>query len=71
MSTSDATPQVARLSIGEVAQLAGVTTRTVRHYHAIGLLPEPQRDGSWYRRYDASDVVAVVRVVRLRALGMP
>ena len=60
-----------RLTISEVAQLAGVTTRAVRHYHAIGLLPEPARDSSGYRRYGGRDVVALVRVVRLRALGMP
>ena len=63
--------QAGMLSIGEVAQLAGVTTRTLRHYHATGLLPEPTRDSSGYRRYGATDVIAAVRVVRLRALGMP
>lgn len=61
----------AHLSVGEVARLAGVTTRTVRHYHAIGLIPEPPRDSSGYRRYGAREVVALVRIVRLRALGMP
>ena len=60
-----------RLSIGELAGLAGVSPRAVRHYHAIGLLPEPARDGSGYRRYGGKDVVALVRVVRLRAVGMP
>ncbi|WP_375483439.1 MerR family DNA-binding transcriptional regulator [uncultured Jatrophihabitans sp.] len=61
----------AHLSVGEVARLAGVTTRTVRHYHAIGLIPEPARDSAGYRRYGAREVVALVRIVRLRALGMP
>jgi len=60
-----------RLTIGELARLAGVSTRTVRHYHAVGLLPEPERDASGYRRYGAADVIALVRVVRLRAVGMP
>ena len=59
------------LSVGEVARLAGVTTRTVRHYHSIGLIAEPPRDTSGYRRYGAHEVVALVRIVRLRALGMP
>ncbi|HEX3815483.1 MAG TPA: MerR family transcriptional regulator [Mycobacteriales bacterium] len=59
------------LTISEVARLAGITPRAIRHYHSTGLLAEPSRDGSGYRRYDASDVVAVVRVARLRALGMP
>jgi DNA-binding transcriptional MerR regulator len=60
-----------RLSISEVARLAGITPRAVRHYHSIGLLPEPARDSSGYRRYTGKDVIALVRVVRLRALGMP
>jgi DNA-binding transcriptional MerR regulator len=59
------------LSIKEVADLAGVTTRAVRHYHSIGLLPEPPRDRSGYRRYGGKDVIALVRITRLRALGMP
>jgi DNA-binding transcriptional MerR regulator len=59
------------LTIGDVAQLAGITPRAIRHYHAMGLLPEPARDPSGYRRYDAESVVAVVRVARLRAVGMP
>ena len=41
------------LTIGQLAAYAGVTVRAVRHYHAKGLLPEPQRDHSGYRRYDA------------------
>lgn len=60
-----------QLSISEVARLAGVSPRAVRHYHAIGLLPEPARDSSGYRRYAGRDVIALVRVVRLRAVGMP
>src|SRR5690348_13886692 len=59
------------LSIGEAARLAGVTPRAVRHYHAVGLLPEPARDSSGYRRYDARNLIALVRVTRLRALGVP
>ena len=49
----------AMLTIGQLAAYAGVTVRTVRHYHAKGLLPEPARDHSGYRRYDAAAVVAL------------
>ena len=59
------------LAIGEIARLAGVTSRAVRHYHATGLLPEPGRDSPGYRRYQAADLVTLVRIARLRALGMP
>jgi len=43
------------LTIGEVAQRAGVATSTIRYYERIGLLPEPART-SGQRRYD-SDVL--------------
>ena len=58
------------LRIGELAALAGVTTRTVRHYHAVGLLKEPPRDGSGYRRYNAEDLSRLCEVRELRALDM-
>src|SRR4051794_41704655 len=54
------------LTIGQLASHAGVTIRAVRHYHQIGLLPEPERDASGYRTYDA---VAVVRLIRIRTLA--
>lgn len=60
-----------RLSVKEVAELAGVTPRTVRYYHSIGLLAEPARDSSGYRRYGGKEVVELVRIVRLRSVGMP
>lgn len=58
------------LSVKAVADLAGVSARTVRFYHSIGLVPEPPRDSSGYRRYGGREVVALVRATRLRALGM-
>jgi DNA-binding transcriptional MerR regulator len=54
------------LTIGQLASYAGVTIRAVRHYHQIGLLPEPRRDASGYRTYDA---VAAVRLIRIRTLA--
>lgn len=59
------------LTIGEVASYAGVTVRAVRHYHAKGLLPEPERDHSGYRRYDAAAVVELIRIRTLAAAGVP
>ena len=37
--------------IGEVAERAGVTTKTVRYYEQLGILPEPERTASGYRTY--------------------
>ncbi|MEV6325947.1 MerR family transcriptional regulator [Nocardia sp. NPDC051787] len=59
------------LTIGEVASYAGVTVRAVRHYHAKGLLPEPERDHSGYRRYDAATVVELIRIRTLAEAGVP
>src|SRR3954447_19225761 len=60
-----------QLSIGELARCAGVTSRAVRHYHATGLLPEPARDASGYRRYGPGDLARLLHICRLRALGVP
>ncbi|NBH08597.1 MerR family transcriptional regulator [Amycolatopsis sp. SID8362] len=59
------------LTIGELASYAGVTVRAVRHYHAKGLLPEPERDRSGYRRYDAAAVVELIRIRTLAEAGVP
>ena len=59
------------LTIGELATYAGVTVRTVRHYHQVGLLPEPERDASGYRRYGATAVVQLIRIRTLADAGVP
>ncbi|WP_328610073.1 MerR family transcriptional regulator [Amycolatopsis sp. NBC_00345] len=59
------------VTIGELASYAGVTVRAVRHYHAKGLLPEPERDHSGYRRYDAAAVVELVKIRALAEAGVP
>ncbi len=58
------------LRIGELADLAGVSTRTVRHYHHIGLLAEPERLANGYRSYGLAHVVALLRIRRLAELGL-
>lgn len=59
------------LTIGELASYAGVTVRAVRHYHAKGLLPEPERDHSGYRRYGADTVVDLIKIRTLAEAGVP
>ncbi|MFF1557100.1 MerR family transcriptional regulator [Streptomyces sp. NPDC058279] len=58
------------MRIGEIAALVGVTTRAVRHYHHIGLLPEPARRANGYRAYTVRDAVLLARVRRLTELGL-
>ncbi|MCP2167775.1 MerR family transcriptional regulator [Goodfellowiella coeruleoviolacea] len=59
------------LTIGELASYAGVTVRAVRHYHAKGLLPEPERDHAGYRRYPAGAVIELIRIRTLAEAGVP
>ena len=59
------------LTIGQLASYAGVTIATVRHYHKVGLLPEPPRDHSGYRSYDAEAVVRLIRIRVLASAGVP
>ena len=59
------------LTISRLAASAGVTVRTVRHYHHVGLLPEPERDASGYRRYGAQTVVDLIRIRTLADAGVP
>lgn len=59
------------LTISQLAAYAGVTVRAVRHYHAKGLLPEPERDRSGYRSYAAGDVVRLIRIRTLAEAGVP
>ncbi|MBQ0985015.1 MerR family transcriptional regulator [Streptomyces sp. F63] len=58
------------MRIGELAALAGVSTRTVRHYHHLGLLPEPVRRANGYRVYTLRDAVRLARIRRLTELGL-
>lgn len=58
------------LRIGEVAKIAGVSARAVRHYHHAGVLPEPARKGNGYRLYGLVDVLRLLRVRRLVDLGL-
>nr|BFD95041.1 MerR family transcriptional regulator [Kitasatospora sp. Xyl93] len=59
------------LTISQLASTAGVTVRTVRHYHQVGLLPEPERDASGYRRYSAQAAVDLIRIRTLADAGVP
>ncbi|MFF0488097.1 MerR family transcriptional regulator [Nocardia sp. NPDC003482] len=59
------------ITIGQLAAYAGVTIKTIRHYHERGLLPEPERDASGYRRYGAAEAVTLVKIRTLAEAGVP
>jgi DNA-binding transcriptional MerR regulator len=56
--------------IGEVAELTGLTRRALRHYDELGLLVPSARTGSDYRVYDAGDLLRLLQVQNLKALGL-
>lgn len=55
----------------ELAQMAGVTVRTLRHYHKMGLLPEPPRRENGYREYPTAAAARLMRIKNLTSLGFP
>lgn len=59
------------LTIGQVAAFAGVTVKTVRHYHRLGLVQEPLRDSLGYRRYGSADLLRLAQVRTLAEAGVP
>ena len=59
------------MNVGEVAELAGVTVRTLHHYDRIGLLSPSDRTAAGYRHYTPSDLDRLHQVLVYRELGFP
>lgn len=57
-------------STQQLADLAGTTVKTVRHYHQVGLLDEPERAGNGYKQYQTSHLVRLLQVKRMSDLGI-
>jgi DNA-binding transcriptional MerR regulator len=57
-------------SIQDIARLAGTTSRTLRHYDDIGLLPPSRIGANGYRYYDRGTLVRLQRILLLRDLGL-
>jgi len=62
-------PQNSDLSRGALAKRSGVNGETIRYYEKIGLMPEPKRNASDYRVYQAPDLQRLLFVRRCRELG--
>jgi DNA-binding transcriptional MerR regulator len=56
-------------STRQLAELAGTSLRAVRHYHDVGLLPEPERRANGYKQYGVAHLVRLLRIKRLVDLG--
>ncbi len=57
-------------SIQHIAELTGVTSRTLRHYDSIGLLTPARVASNGYRYYDERSLVRLQRILLLRELGL-
>jgi MerR family transcriptional regulator, thiopeptide resistance regulator len=58
------------LTVGAVARMAGITVRTLHHYHDIGLLTPSGRSDAGYRRYADADIERLQRILFFRELGL-
>ncbi|MFH8614667.1 MerR family transcriptional regulator [Streptomyces sp. NPDC017979] len=59
-----------RVKIGDAAAFAGSTPRAIRHYHEIGLLPEPERGGDGRRRYGYEDMIRLLWIRKTADAGI-
>ncbi|UCM87777.1 MerR family transcriptional regulator [Streptomyces marincola] len=59
-----------RVTIGDAAAFVGSTPRAIRHYHEIGLLPEPERGGDGRRRYGYEDMIRLLWIRRMADAGI-
>ena len=60
---------VATHSVGKIAELAGVSVRTLHHYDEIGLLSPGSRTAVGYRRYSEGDMERLQQILFYRELG--
>ncbi|MET9295761.1 MerR family transcriptional regulator [Streptomyces sp. NPDC003077] len=58
-------------AVGRVADLAGITVRTLHHYDEIGLLRPSERTHAGHRRYSDADLDRLQRILFYRELGFP
>ncbi len=59
------------MKIGELASRAGCKVQTVRHYEREGLLEEPAREASGYRRYAGRHLTRLNFILHCRSLDIP
>lgn len=58
-------------TVGQVARMAGVSVRTLHHYHEIGLLTPSERTDAGYRLYSREDLERLQEILFYRELGLP
>src|SRR5829696_6874965 len=65
------TQQMTTWTVGQVADLLGVTVRTLHHYDEIGLLVPSERSRAGYRLYTDGDLTRLQQIVVYRRLELP
>ena len=58
-----------KLTIGALAKLAKVNVETIRYYQRIGMIDQPEKPISGYRRYDASLIKTIEFIKLVQQLG--
>lgn len=59
-----------KMRIGEFAEQAGVTPRTIRYYEDLGLLGPNEREGHGFRYYTDAELIRLKKIDALKQLGL-
>ena len=59
-----------KMRIGELAEQAGVTPRTIRYYEGLGLLGPSEREGQGFRYYTETELTRLKKIDVLKQLGL-
>ncbi|WP_246669916.1 MerR family transcriptional regulator [Arthrobacter zhaoguopingii] len=59
-----------QVKIGDAASFVGTTPRAIRHYHQIGLLPEPERGSDGRRRYGYDEMIWLLWIRKMTDAGI-
>jgi DNA-binding transcriptional MerR regulator len=68
MHTSFIPPR--QIKIGDAAAFVSITPRAIRHYHQIGLLPEPERGADGRRRYGYDEMIRLLWIRKMADAGI-
>jgi MerR family transcriptional regulator, repressor of the yfmOP operon len=59
-----------RMQISDLAEMLGITTRTIRLYEKLGLVEPPKRTDGRVRYYETEDITRFKFVLKLKTLGL-
>lgn len=57
-------------STQRLAEIANTTVNSIRHYHKVGLLPQPDRAANGYKHYEVTHLIRLIEIKRLTELGI-